>query len=307
MLFTGRQTRWDILTWHILTWDVLTLGHFDSGRFWLGMFWLWDVLTRDVLTLGRFDLGHFDFGTLWLGTIWLWDILTSVFTKNVCYLEWLNIVKIYLGHFDTKNGTFWQITRDVLVLGRFDPIPLEEWLVIYLMTHRKCINFQHKGCIKMKAPIKATGGKSSIRRLIKTGSLSGPNKFIRSIKDLIYYNNNIIYNNSIVRSLGVSDLFHKKPLCIIVGDTLIIHRFSVGLKLRLTLLDLSCDLDTTPFCLTPRDEHTSHQFNLECKFRLAFHSSFTSQSEQSPIYPPLNLNTWEGQRLCLAIVPRRQC
>ena len=85
------------------------MGRFDFGTFWLGTFWLWDVLTWDVLTLGRFDLGHFDFGTFWLGTFWLRD--------KKCSLSrvWSNIVKIYLGRFDSPKlgrfgkslGTFW--------------------------------------------------------------------------------------------------------------------------------------------------------------------------------------------------------
>ena len=83
MLFTGRQTRWDVLTW-----DVLTLGRFDLGRFDSGMFWL---------------------GTFWLGTFWLWD------KKCLLSRVWLNIVKIYLGRFDSPKvgrfgkslGTFW--------------------------------------------------------------------------------------------------------------------------------------------------------------------------------------------------------
>ena len=146
MLFTGRQTRWDVLTW-----DVLTLGHFDSGTFWLwtfwlrtfslGTFWLWDILT-----LGRFDLGRFDFGTFWLGTFWLWDVLTwDILTlgrfdlgrfnfgtfwpvcsqKMFAFSSLVNYSENILGTFWlTKNGTFWQITCDVLVLGRFDRIPL---------------------------------------------------------------------------------------------------------------------------------------------------------------------------------------
>ena len=85
------------------------LGRFDFGTFWLGTFWLWDVLTWDILTLGRFDLGHFDFGTFWLGTFWLWD------KKCLLSRVWLNIVKIYLGRFDSPKmgrfgkslGTFW--------------------------------------------------------------------------------------------------------------------------------------------------------------------------------------------------------
>ena len=77
-----------------LTWDVLTPGHFDSGTFWLRTFWLWDILT----------LGHFD-----SGLFWLWDILTSVFTKK-CSLSrvWLNMMKMYLGRFDSQK------------MGRFD-------------------------------------------------------------------------------------------------------------------------------------------------------------------------------------------
>ena len=126
MLFTGRQTRFDvltwdvltsdILTWDILTWGVLTLGHFDSETFWLGMFWLF----------WRFDLGRFDSGTFWLGTLWLWDVLTwddltlghfdqCVHEKCLPSRVWLDIVKIYLGRFDSPKmgrfgkslGTFW--------------------------------------------------------------------------------------------------------------------------------------------------------------------------------------------------------
>ena len=105
VMFTGRQTRWDILTWDNLTWDVLTgtfwLGTFDSGTFWLGTFWLWDVLTWDNLTLGHFDhcvhkkslyivkmyLGRFDspkmgrFGKS-LGMFWFWDVLTGYRGKD---------------------------------------------------------------------------------------------------------------------------------------------------------------------------------------------------------------------------------
>ena len=107
------------------------LGRFDFGTFWLrtfwlgtfslGTFWLWDILT-----LGRFDLGRFYFGTFWLGTFWLWDVLTwddltlghfdqCVHKKCLLSRVWLNIVKIYLGRFDSPKmgrfgkslGTFW--------------------------------------------------------------------------------------------------------------------------------------------------------------------------------------------------------
>ena len=131
MLFTGRQTRWDVLTWDVLTLGRFDLGHFDLGHFHLGRFdsgtfWLWDVLTWDVLTLGRFDLRRFDSGTFWLGTFWLWDVLTwddltlghfdqCVHKKCLLSRVWLNIVKIYLGRFDSPKmgrfgkllGTFW--------------------------------------------------------------------------------------------------------------------------------------------------------------------------------------------------------
>ena len=116
---------------NVLTWDVLTLGRFDLGRFDSGTFWLWDaltwdVLTWDVLTLGRFDLGHFDFGTCWLGTFFAISSLIK-YSENILGTFWL-----------TKNGTFWQITWDVLVLGRFDRIPsVLGWLLytIYLVTY----------------------------------------------------------------------------------------------------------------------------------------------------------------------------
>ena len=116
-------------------WDILTLGRFDLGRFdfgtfWLGTFWLWDVLTWDVLTLGRFDLGHFDFGTFWLGTFWLWD------KKCLLSRVWLNIVKIYLGRFDSpkmgrfgkSHWTFW--FWDVLTGYRVDVIFNTVWIII---------------------------------------------------------------------------------------------------------------------------------------------------------------------------------
>ena len=142
MLFTGRQTRWDVLTWDVLTLGRFDFGHFDLEHFHLrrfhsGTFWLWGVLTWDVLTLGHFDLGCFDSGTFWLGTFWLWDVLTwddltlghfdqCVHKKCLLSRVWLNIVKIYLGRFWlTKNGTvlanhlgrfwFWDV---------FDRIPL---------------------------------------------------------------------------------------------------------------------------------------------------------------------------------------
>ena len=95
---------WDVLTWDVLTWDILT----------------WDVLTWDILTLGRFDLGRFDFGTFWLGTFWLWDVLTSdVLTLGQEMFAISSLIKWHseniLGTFWlTKNGTFWQITWDVL-------------------------------------------------------------------------------------------------------------------------------------------------------------------------------------------------
>ena len=131
MLFTGRQTRWDVLTWDVLTLGRFDFRHFDLGHFHLrrfdsGTFWLWDVLTWDVLTLGRFGLGRFDSGTFWLGTFWLWDVLTwddltlghfdqCVHKKCLLARVWLNIVKIYLGRFDSPKmgrfgkslGTFW--------------------------------------------------------------------------------------------------------------------------------------------------------------------------------------------------------
>ena len=138
MLFTGRQTRWDILTWDVLTetfwlpafwlrtfslgtfwlWDILTLGRFDLGcfdfgTFWLGTFWLWDVLTWDILILGCFDLGRFDFGTFWPVCLRkMFAFLSLVkYSENILGTFWL-----------TKNGMFWQITWDVLT--RYLPIPL---------------------------------------------------------------------------------------------------------------------------------------------------------------------------------------
>ena len=125
MLFTGRQTRWDVLTlgrfdfrhfdfgtfWPVCSQKCslcrvwlnivkIYLGRFDSpkmGRFGksLGMFWLWDVLTWDILTLGHFD--------------------QCVHKKCLLCRVWLNIVKIYLGRFDSPKmgrfgkslGTFW--------------------------------------------------------------------------------------------------------------------------------------------------------------------------------------------------------
>ena len=111
MLFTGRQTRWDVLTWDILTrntltWDVLTPGHFDSS------------------------------GTFWLGTFWLWDILTSVFTKMFAISNLIKYSENILGTFWlTKNGMFWQITWDILVLGRFDWIPPETLVLTF------CVDF----------------------------------------------------------------------------------------------------------------------------------------------------------------------
>ena len=146
VLFTGRQTRWDVLTWDVLTLGRFDFGHFDFGHFHLGRFdsgtfWLWDVLTWDVLTLGRFDLGHFDFGTFWLGTIWLWDILTSVFTKKMCAFS--SLVK----YSENILGTFWQITWDVLVLGRFDRIPLLGSLEISLNS---VFNYTYRELNKLK-------------------------------------------------------------------------------------------------------------------------------------------------------------
>ena len=109
MLFTGRQTRWDVLTL-----GPFDLGHFNLGHFDSGTFWLWDVLTRDVLTLGRFDLGQFDFGTFWPVCLQKMFAISNLikYSENILGTFWL-----------TKNGTFSQITWDVLVLGRFDRIP----------------------------------------------------------------------------------------------------------------------------------------------------------------------------------------
>ena len=137
MLFTGRQTRWDVLTW-----DILTLRHFDSGTFWLGTFWLWDVLTWDfslwdvltwdfwfwgvltwdILTLGRFDLGRFDCGTFWpVRSQKIFAISSLIkYCENILGTLWL-----------TKNGTFWQITRDILVLGRFDLPTYDIWIFAF--------------------------------------------------------------------------------------------------------------------------------------------------------------------------------
>ena len=82
-------------------WNILTLGRFDFGTFWLGMFWLWHVLT----------LGRFDFGTFWPVCSQKLFASSSLikYSENILGTFWL-----------TKNGTFWQITWDVLVLGRFD-------------------------------------------------------------------------------------------------------------------------------------------------------------------------------------------
>ena len=87
--------------------DILT-GHFHLGRFDSGTFWLWDILT-----LGRFDLGRFDFGTFWPVCSQKMFPFSSLvkYSENILGTFWL-----------TKNGTFWQITWDVLVLGRFDRI-----------------------------------------------------------------------------------------------------------------------------------------------------------------------------------------
>ena len=119
MLFTGRQTRWDVLTWDVLTLGRFDLGCFDLGRFDSGTFWLWDALTWDVLTLGHFDLGRFNSGTFWLGTFWLWDILTwDVLTLGQEMFAISSLIKYsekILGRFWlTKNGTFWQIAWGVL-------------------------------------------------------------------------------------------------------------------------------------------------------------------------------------------------
>ena len=120
MLFTGRQTRWDVLTLGRFNLGHFDLGHFnlgcfDSGTFWLGTFWLWDVLTWDVLTwdvltwdiliLGRFDLGRFDFGTFWPVCSQKMFAISSLikYSENILGTFWL-----------TKNGTFWQITWDIL-------------------------------------------------------------------------------------------------------------------------------------------------------------------------------------------------
>ena len=109
MLFTGRQTRWDVLTWDVLTLGHFDVGHFNLGRFDSGTFWLWDVLT-----LGRFDLGRFDFGTFWPVCSQKMFAISNLikYSENTLGTFWL-----------TKNGTFWQITWDVLVLGRFDRMP----------------------------------------------------------------------------------------------------------------------------------------------------------------------------------------
>ena len=100
--------------WDIVTLRRFDLGRFDFGMFWLGTFWLRDILTWDILTSGRFDLGRFDFGTFWPVCSQKMFAISSLikYSENILGTFWL-----------TKNGTFWQITWDVLVLGPFDRIP----------------------------------------------------------------------------------------------------------------------------------------------------------------------------------------